>query len=90
MKLKFKITLLVLMLVNIFAFAQEKTLTGSVTSEGDLRSKSVEAIVARFASNKLDSRFLLTLLELPPKSCTRAAAEQHRIKPCGLVLFWRQ
>ena len=35
MKLKFKITLLVLMLVNIFAFAQEKTLTGSVTSEGD-------------------------------------------------------
>ena len=35
MKLKFKITLLVLMLVNIFAFAQEKTLTGLVTSEGD-------------------------------------------------------
>ena len=35
MKLKFKIALLVMMLVNIFAFAQEKTLTGSVTSEGD-------------------------------------------------------
>lgn len=35
MKLKFKITLLVLMLVNIFAFAQEKTLTGLVTSERD-------------------------------------------------------
>jgi TonB-linked SusC/RagA family outer membrane protein len=35
MKLKFKITLLVLMLVNVFAFAQEKNLTGLVTSEGD-------------------------------------------------------
>ena len=40
----------------------------------DLRSKSVEAIVARFASKKLDSRFLLGSLELPPKSCT---AEQQ-------------
>ena len=35
MKLKFKIALLVMMLVNIFAFSQEKTLTGLVTSEGD-------------------------------------------------------
>ena len=55
----------------------------------DLRSKSVEAIVARFASKKLDSRFLLALLELPPKSCT-AGEQEHEIKPCGLVLYWRQ
>ena len=63
---------------------QKNGIRGRVSGAGHsffpfrLRSKTVEAI------KKLDSRFLLASLEPPRKQV--AEQEQHKIKPCGLVL----